>query len=43
MSRIDQLRDKLAAREGKPGYEDNVRVLKEQIARLEARYGDGKP
>jgi len=32
--RIAQLRAKLAAREGRPGFEDNVRALKAEIARL---------
>lgn len=34
--RLAALKAKLAAREGKPGFEANVRELKEEIARLEA-------
>jgi hypothetical protein len=35
-SRLDALRAKLAAREGKPGFKDNVEAIKKQIAELEA-------
>ena len=34
--RIADLRGKLAAREGKPEYKENVDALKAEIARLEA-------
>lgn len=35
--RLTNLKRKLASREGKPGFEENVRELKEQIAELEAQ------
>jgi hypothetical protein len=36
MSRIDDLKRKLAARQGIPGYEKNVAEIQTEIARLEA-------
>lgn len=33
--RLAELKRKLAAREGKSGYRDNVQALKDEIARLE--------
>lgn len=35
MTRLDDLRRKLAARKGKPGFEENVRAIEAEIARLE--------
>lgn len=35
MAEIDDLKRKLAARESMPGYESNVRALKERIAEIE--------
>lgn len=35
MNRIEHLEAKLAAREGKPGYEKNVEAIKAEIARLD--------
>lgn len=35
-AKIDELRAKLAKREGVPGFKDNVASLKAQIAELEA-------
>lgn len=35
MTRIDELKRKLAARQGVPGYEKNCEVLRAEIARLE--------
>lgn len=37
MTRLDQLKAKLAARKGKPGYEDNVKAIEAAIAREIAR------
>jgi len=37
--RIAQLKAKIAAREGRPGFEDNVRALRAEIAQLEAERG----
>lgn len=37
MTRLDQLKAKLRARQGKPGFEDNVKALQAEIAREEAR------
>lgn len=37
MARVDDLKAKLKAREGKPGHRENVRALKREIARLEAK------
>lgn len=34
--RIAALKEKLAAREGRPGFTDNVEALKAEIAKLEA-------
>ena len=36
-NRIAELKRKLAAREGRPGYTENVLALKAEIARLEGR------
>lgn len=36
MTRIDQLKGKLAAREGKPGYKKNCEEIRREIARLES-------
>ncbi len=36
MTELESLRAKLRAREGKPGYEANIREIKERIAALEA-------
>lgn len=38
MTRIEQLKHKLAARKGKPGFEDNVKAIEAEIARLENRH-----
>ena len=35
MTELETLREKLAARENKPGYEENVKRIKERIAELE--------
>lgn len=35
MTELEQLREKLAAREGKPGFKQNVEALKKRIAELE--------
>ncbi len=37
MSRLAKLKDMLKAREGRPGYEENVRAIKAEIERLEAK------
>lgn len=37
MSELEQLKAKLAAREGKPGFEANVEELKRRIAELEGK------
>lgn len=37
MMRIDDLKKKLAARQGVPGYEKNCEALRAEIARLENR------
>lgn len=34
---LEQRREQLAAREGKPGYGENVKALKARIAELEAQ------
>lgn len=39
MSELDELKRKLAAREGKPQFKENVELLRERIAWIEA----GKP
>jgi hypothetical protein len=36
MTRLEELKAKLAARKGKPGMAENVKQLEEEIARLEA-------
>lgn len=41
MTRIDDLKRKLAARTGKPGFEENVKAIRAEIARLEAEHDDG--
>ena len=41
MTRLEELRAKLKARDKKPGYEKNCDDLRAEIARLEARYTDG--
>jgi ribosomal protein L7Ae-like RNA K-turn-binding protein len=38
--RLQALRDKLKARKGRPGLEENVKAIEEEIARLEAKDGD---
>jgi hypothetical protein len=35
MAELDDLRRKLAARKGKPGYEENLREIEARIAELE--------
>lgn len=37
MADLEDLKRKLAAREGKPGYRANVEALKQRIAELEAQ------
>lgn len=37
VARINDLKAKLAARQGKPGYEENCEAIRAQIAVLEAR------
>lgn len=37
MTELEDLKRKLAAREGKPGYRANVEALKQRIAELEAQ------
>lgn len=37
MTRIDELKEKLRQREGKPGWKASVEKIKEEIARLEAQ------
>ena len=37
MTGLEDLKRKLAAREGKPGYRANVEALKQRIAELEAQ------
>lgn len=37
MTRIEELKAKLAAREGKPGLEKNCEAIKAEITKLEAR------
>lgn len=41
MSRLTQLKDKLKARKGVPGYEKNCEKIREEIKRLET-YTVGK-
>lgn len=36
MAEIDNLKRKLAARENMPGFEENVRAIKDRIAEIEA-------
>jgi hypothetical protein len=44
MAEIDDLKRKLAARESMPGYEQNVRAIKERIAEIEeSAPKDGEP
>lgn len=38
MKRIDDLKAKLKARTGKPGYEKNCEEIRAEIAKLEARF-----
>lgn len=35
MTRLEDLKRKLATRKGKPGFEENVRAIEAEIARLE--------
>lgn len=35
MTELEQLKAKLAAREGRPGFKQNVEALKKRIAELE--------
>lgn len=37
MSELEELKRKLKAREGKAGYAENVREIKERIAELEGK------
>lgn len=37
MTRIEDLKQKLSAREGKSEYKENVKALKAEIAKLEER------
>ncbi len=37
MTELEELREKLKAREGKPGMAENVKALKARIAELEAQ------
>lgn len=37
MARLDELKEKLRQREGKPGWKASVEKIKEEIARLEAQ------
>ena len=37
MTELEDLKRKLAAREGKPGYRANAEALKQRIAELEAQ------
>lgn len=39
MDEINRLKELVAAREGKPGYQRNVEALKARIAELEAQNG----
>lgn len=39
--RLDELKAKLAAREGKPGFGPNVEAIKAEIARLEQEKAGG--
>jgi hypothetical protein len=39
---LAQRRAQLNARQGKPGYSDNVNALKARIAELEAQIGEGE-
>ena len=39
-ARLEALKSRLKAREGKPGYKQNVLDLKAEIARLEALDGE---
>lgn len=36
MTRLDELKEKLRQREGKPGWKASVEKIKEEIAKLEA-------
>lgn len=36
MARLDELKEKLRQREGKPGWKASVEKIKEEIAKLEA-------
>lgn len=38
--RLAELRAKLAARQGKPGFKANVAAIREEIERLEERRGN---
>jgi hypothetical protein len=38
--RLESLREKLAARRSRPGFEENVKHLRARIAELEARKRD---
>lgn len=35
MSRLDELKAKLRAREGRPGFEENCEAIRAEIARIE--------
>lgn len=37
---LDTLKAKLAARDGRPGFEDNVKELRKRIAELEGTNGE---
>ena len=36
MTRLEELKEKLRQREGKPGWKPSVQKIKDEIARLEA-------
>lgn len=40
MTRLEELKAKLAARKGRAGMAENVKALEEEIARLEQQSGD---
>lgn len=40
MTRLEDLKRKLAARTGKPGFEENVVAIRAEIARLEKEAND---
>lgn len=40
MDEIEKLKEKIAARDGKPGFKQNVEELKRRVAELEAAGAD---